>query len=227
MVKKLWKRILGFAELKRKKHSTILNFLQTPENVMKNGIGLNVYLGRQVRFEGNVMDCFIDDYTYVNGAYIYDNVYIGKFCSLAYQICIGPGEHYIDRISTYPVQIRTLGKPWEDVFPQSAKTIIGNDVWIGNNVTILSGVHVGDGAIVAAGAVVTKDVPPYAVVGGVPAHVIKYRFDEDIIRKLLKIKWWDKDTEWLEVHKDIFYLSDYKLFEKIDELILELEGVER
>lgn len=75
--------------------------------------------------------------------------------------------------------------------------IIGNDVWIGANAIILQGVTIGDGAIIAAGAVVTKDVPPYAIVGGVPAKVIKYRFSDEVILKLLQIKWWDKPEEWI------------------------------
>lgn len=82
--------------------------------------------------------------------------------------------------------------------------IIGNDVWIGARVTLLEGITIGDGAIVAAGAVVTKDVPPYAIVGGVPAHVIKYRFDEATINKLLRLQWWNKDQEWIKSHADLF-----------------------
>ena len=74
---------------------------------------------------------------------------------------------------------------------------VGNDVWIGENVFFQGGVIIGDGAVVLAGAVVTKDVPPYAIVGGVPAKVLKYRYDEETIKFLLSIKWWDKDVNWL------------------------------
>ena len=84
----------------------------------------------------------------------------------------------------------TAVKPFEE---ESGMTEIGNDVWIGDRTVIMSGVKIGDGAIVAAGAVVTKDVPPYAVVGGVPARVIKYRFDEATIRRLLDLQWWKYD----------------------------------
>lgn len=82
--------------------------------------------------------------------------------------------------------------------------IIGNDVWIGANVCILPGVHIGDGAILAAGAVVTKDVEPYAIVGGVPAKVIKYRFDKEQREKLLKICWWDWSEEQIEENYELF-----------------------
>lgn len=75
---------------------------------------------------------------------------------------------------------------------------IGNDCWIGENVFLVGGISVGDGAVVLAGAVVTKDVPPYAIVGGVPAKIIKYRYDEETIKFLLDIKWWNKDVQWLK-----------------------------
>lgn len=81
---------------------------------------------------------------------------------------------------------------------------IGNDVWIGDSVLIINGVKIGDGAIIAAGAVVNKDVPPYAVVGGVPARIIKYRFSTEQIKWLLKFKWWEKDSDWLKEHSFLF-----------------------
>lgn len=88
---------------------------------------------------------------------------------------------------------------------ENTPVIIGNDVWIGANVCILPGVKIGDGAIVAAGAVVAKDVPPYAIVGGVPAKVIKYRFEQEIIEKMLEIKWWDWSLDKIEDNIEFFY----------------------
>ncbi len=82
--------------------------------------------------------------------------------------------------------------------------IIGNDVWIGSNVLIIGGIKIGDGAIVAAGAVVTKDVPPYAIVGGIPARIIRFRFDKEQINKLLELKWWNKDDDWLIKNNYLF-----------------------
>ena len=86
----------------------------------------------------------------------------------------------------------------------SRSAIIGNDVWMGEDVKILEGVRIGDGAIVATGAVVTKDVPPYAIVGGVPAKIIRYRFEEEQTAYLQQLQWWNKDTAWLEHHAQEF-----------------------
>jgi acetyltransferase-like isoleucine patch superfamily enzyme len=80
---------------------------------------------------------------------------------------------------------------------------IGSDCWIGENVFLVGGITIGDGAVVLAGAVVTKDVPPYAVVGGVPAKVIKYRYSDDVIRFLLDYKWWNRDISWLKKHWEL------------------------
>ena len=82
--------------------------------------------------------------------------------------------------------------------------IIGNDVWIGEDVKLKGGVTIGDGAIVAMGAVVTKDVPPYAIVGGVPAKIIRYRFSKEVIDELMRIRWWTKDDMWLRENSGQF-----------------------
>ena len=116
------------------------------------------------------------------------------------------------------MKIRVLGEDWNNVFPEKEQTTIGNDVWIGNNVTILSGVDIGDGAVIAAVAVVTKDVPPFAIVGGVPAKILKYRFSDELIKELEQLKWWDKGIDWVEKHKDIFKLSGVELIENIRKL---------
>lgn len=121
---------------------------------------------------------------------------IGKYTSIADEVTILlGGNHRMDWVTTYPFP--ALNNEWPDAaniigHPQSkGDVVIGNDVWIGNGATILSGVVIGDGAVVGAKAVVTKDVPPYAVVVGNPGKVVKYRFDDEIIEKLLKIKWWN------------------------------------
>ncbi len=139
---------------------------------------------------------------------------IGKYCSIANNVLIGATIHPQKWLSTSPFQYDT----WLD--PSSKKkywqiyksTIIGNDVWIGANSVIKSGVKVGDGSIIGAGAVVTKNVPPYSIVAGVPAKVIKYRFDDKTIEKLLEIKWWNLP------HEEIVKL-DYENVEKVIEVL--------
>lgn len=131
------------------------------------------------------------------------NVTIGKFCSIGPNFCCGLGIHPTDGISTSPYFYR--GK-----IEEHKHTTIGNDVFIGANVTILDGVTIADGAVVAAGAVVTKDVPPYAIVGGIPAEVKKYRFDEETIAKLLEMEWWNGDVEDIQKIKQFeFRAKEY------------------
>ncbi|HAI83844.1 MAG TPA: chloramphenicol acetyltransferase, partial [Chitinophagaceae bacterium] len=106
-------------------------------------------------------------------------------------------NHLTEAISTYPFAI--FGNGWEHAmegktYPHKGDIVIGNDVWIGYNATIMAGVTIGDGAIIATNATVVKDVPPYAVVGGNPAQIIKHRFDDATIAALLKIQWWHWDT---------------------------------
>jgi acetyltransferase-like isoleucine patch superfamily enzyme len=123
---------------------------------------------------------------------------IGRFCSVARDVKVGDGNHPVDWVSTHPFThvASYTGKPacMEDVASISkAAPVIGNDVWIGVNAVVLAGVTIGDGAVVAAGAVVTRDVPAYAVVGGVPAKVIRYRFSDAVISELQSLQWWDYD----------------------------------
>jgi acetyltransferase-like isoleucine patch superfamily enzyme len=136
-------------------------------------------------------------------------VIIGNYCSLAPEIrIITGGIHPVNRITTYPFRIKwdQEGKYTDQMPYTKGKIVIGNDVWIATNVLILSGIVIGDGAVVASGSIVTKDVPPYAIVGGNPAKIIKFRFSEDKIQELLKIRWWDWDKE--KIIKNIEMLTD-------------------
>lgn len=150
-----------------------------------------------------IVDSTIGRYTYT----CYDdeivNCEIGQFCSISDEVVIGGAEHPIDWVSTSPVfqSVKHSGpkrKFSEFDFDGIKKTVIGNDVWIGRRAIIKAGVTVGDGAVVGSSSVVTKDVPPYAIVGGVPAKILKYRFDDETIAKLLKSKWWDLSDEELK-----------------------------
>lgn len=127
------------------------------------------------------------------------HLYIGKFCSIGEDVTILlGGEHRSDWNTTYP--FNALLENFYDIKGHPASKgdiIIGNDVWIASGAKIMSGVTIADGAIVAANALVTKDIPPYAIAGGVPAKVIKYRFSTDIIEKLEKMKWWNLNEKIL------------------------------
>ena len=153
----------------------------------------------------------LGDYSYLGPNTVVGNCDIGKFCSIAHEALIGGlGKHPVDRVSTHPAFYSPpgpLGISFADkkYFEEYERTKIGNDVWIGVRAIVLDGVSIGDGAIVAAGAVVTKDVPSYAIVGGVPAKVIRYRLQEDEIEYLIRFKWWDKDIKWLKENHMLFH----------------------
>lgn len=146
----------------------------------------------------------IDKNTYINqNTKVFSGV-IGKFCSIGYNVQIGPFEHPTHFVGTqvYISEYENPGKGnWNSV---SKPPVIKNDVWIGSNAIILQGVTIENGAIIAAGAVVTKDVPAYAIVGGVPAKIIKYRFDEEMRKKIETTEWWNKDEQWIEKNKRLF-----------------------
>lgn len=129
---------------------------------------------------------------------------IGHFCSIAPNVIfLLSADHSLNYLSTFPFKTKCLKEGSEGI--SKGDIIIDSDVWIGQNAIILSGVHVAQGAVIAAGAVVTKNVPAYAVVGGNPARIIKYRFNEDIIERLIKIKFENLTDEFIERHKKILY----------------------
>lgn len=133
-------------------------------------------------------------YSYIRSrAYIAGDIDIGRFCSIANNVTIGlnRAQHPLDWLSTHPVN-SIHEAAYENSVPAS-KTIIGNDCWIGHGATILAGVKIGDGAVIGANALITKDVPAYSIVAGNPGRIIRYRFDEELIRQLVDIKWWELD----------------------------------
>ena len=132
----------------------------------------------------------------------HERLIIGKFCSIACgaKFLFNCANHTLKSLSTYtfPLFYEDWGLEKSDVataWDNKGDIVIGNDVWIGYEAVIMAGVHIGNGAIIAARAVVTKDVPPYTIVGGVPARPIRKRFDEEVIRKLETLKWWDWSVE--------------------------------
>lgn len=146
---------------------------------------------------------------------------IGAFCSLSWSVTIGPANHSYDRLTTHSFLYNDVDNLRPEDYDQAynrfhAKCEIGNDVWIGTGATVLRDVCIGDGAVVAAGAVVTKNVPPYAIVGGVPAKIIKYRFSEEIIQRLIKIQWWNKNDAFIRKYYSCF--SEEVTLERLKEL---------
>lgn len=144
----------------------------------------------------------------------HDKLIIGKFCSIAHgaRFIMNSANHTLKSLSTYPFPI--FGHEWDETMPvaetwdNKGDIQIGNDVWIGYEAVILAGVTIGDGAIIGTRAVVTKDVPPYAIVGGVPAKLIKKRFDDPTIEALLKLQWWDWPVEKIRTSLDALRSGD-------------------
>lgn len=137
----------------------------------------------------------------------HDRLIIGKYCSIACgaKFIFTSANHTMQSLATYPFPIffeewelpgAEITKAWDN----KGNIVIGNDVWIGYEAVIMSGVTIGDGAIIGTRAVVTKDVPPYAIVGGVPAKLIRKRFSEDTVGKLLKLQWWKWEDEKVKHH---------------------------
>ncbi|WP_303817218.1 CatB-related O-acetyltransferase [Selenomonas ruminantium] len=138
----------------------------------------------------------IGEYSYIGNGTSITKSKIGRYCSIGENVCINPGEHIIEEVSTNAI---FYDDPWNVLTRKSVK--IGNDVWIGTRAIILGDVNIGDGAIIAAGAVVTKDVPAYAIVAGVPARIIRQRFEDNKVDIIRESRWWEKNP--LEAKKVI------------------------
>lgn len=126
---------------------------------------------------------------------------IGAFCSIAENVLIGGAQHPLNWVSTSPVFYNVSGGTGSHLgsltIPEVRETVIGSDVWIGARAIIMQGITIGDGAVIGAGAIVTKDVPPYAIVGGVPAKIIRFRFGANTISDLLEVRWWNLSDDEL------------------------------
>lgn len=161
---------------------------------------LNAHLGNYVRIGINVTVA---------------HTHVGNFSAIGQDTLIGPGQHPTNYLTAHSIFYKKGSwgfheQDWLEEIPfvENAPVTIGNDVWVGRKCIIMDGVTIHDGAIVAAGAVVTKDVPPYAIVGGVPAKVLKYRFPQEVIDRLLEIKWWNLPDEEITRVKDLFHIPN-------------------
>ncbi|MBR3477497.1 MAG: CatB-related O-acetyltransferase [Bacteroidaceae bacterium] len=164
---------------------------------------LNSHIDKSsIVFSGSdIIDSSVGKYTYIGYDCHIDKADIGSFCSLSDHIFIGGAEHPMRWVSTSPVFQKVKGvtergsgasiKLANHEVEVFKRTTIGNDVWIGHAAVIRTGVTIGHGAVIGSGAVVTKDVPPYAIVGGIPAQIIRYRFDEQTIDRLIRSQWWE------------------------------------
>ena len=172
------------------------------DSVVKNS---NIAAYCEVERRNIVRDSVIGRVTYTGAGTSIMWASIGAFCSISRMVDIGGNQHNYNAFATMPTykfeQLIT-GKAIEH--PKETMIYIGNDVWIGAGASILrkKGLVIGDGAVIGAGAVVTKSVPPYAIVGGTPARIIKYRFDNETINELLSIKWWNWPMEKIENNWD-------------------------
>jgi acetyltransferase-like isoleucine patch superfamily enzyme len=157
----------------------------------------------------SISNSIIGDYTFIQKASVVNNADIGKFCSIASGVCIGLGSHPVSFVSSHPAfyaSDQPIPKTFceKTVYSPLKRTIVGHDVWIGQNALIKDGIKIGTGSIIGAGAVVTHDVPEYAIVAGVPAEIIRYRFDAGLRSKLVETKWWDLPEKKLKDYCEYF-----------------------
>lgn len=182
-------------------------------------LGKSVTINRRSYFN----DSHVGDYTYAGINTTMNYTRIGKFCSIARNVDIGGFDHDYHKFTTIPISRFNQMKGGEKYKTSHSEYCeIGNDVWIAAGAQVMHKVKIGDGAVVGGGAVVTKDVPPYAIVVGVPAKIIKYRFEDYIISELLSIQWWNWPEEMLLNHVSWLIETDVN-----DETIEELKRIQR
>lgn len=195
--------------MNRSKYKFLLNLL--PRVSLFARVDPHSFVGRKsvvYRF-ARLLHSSISDYSYVAP---YSELYftqVGRYCSIGKGVKVGFASHPLNRISTSPVfyspsNAVRVSYTKNSTYTEYTNTVIGSDVWLGAYSFVAQGIKIGHGAVVAAHAVVTRDVPPYAIVGGVPAKIIRYRFSPEIIESLIKSNWWNQDEAWFRRHADLF-----------------------
>ncbi|MEO8534396.1 MAG: CatB-related O-acetyltransferase [Flavobacterium sp.] len=185
---------------------------------------LNFLKGQNKTYLHQAKNVSIGYKTYHNGAFVWQwhqnsALEIGKYCSIAndVQFILDSGHHMVSEVTAYPHFNHLVNKELpignvtqsdfkKNIKTEESKTIVGNDVWIGMNVIILPNVKIGDGVTILAGTVVTKDIPDYAVVGGIPGAIVKMKYDLDTIDKMKKIQWWNWSPDKVEENVGDFYI---------------------
>lgn len=175
----------------------------------KSVLNSTIHKTSKIESGSQVVNSVMDKYSFCGYDCEIVNCEIGRFCSIANNVIIGGAMHPIEWVSTSPVFYAgrdSVRKKFQQFNrPSDKKTFIQNDVWIGNNSLIKQGVTIGHGAIIGMGSVVTKDVPPYEIWAGNPAKLIRKRFDDNVIEKLLKSEWWNLDDTQLKKVSTNFY----------------------
>lgn len=190
------------------------NIITNPNIIVGDFTFYNDYVHDPKDFEKNNV---LYHYPYVN----HDRLSIGKFCSIACgaKFLFNSANHTLNSLSTFPFPI--FAEEWDESMPvtdawnNKGDIVIGNDVWIGYEAVIMAGVHIGDGAIIGTRAVVTKDVPPYAIVGGIPAKKIRSRFDDKTIELLQQLNWWDWDPVKIQENLNAIRKADIEALKKL------------
>lgn len=161
----------------------------------------------------------IGSFSYIGERTLVARTTMGRFCSIGPDCKMGLGRHPTRGfVSTHPMFYSTrkqAGVTLVDVdrYEENAPTVVGHDVWMGAHVVIADGVAIGNGAVIGAGAVVARDVEPYAIVGGVPARVLRHRFDSETVELLQRFKWWNRDLSWLRQNAALF--ADVEAFKRV------------
>ena len=213
-------------KIKNKIRKTVFLFFPELEKALKYNqqvVKTKTYLGKNTKIypSSRLSNTIIGNCTYISENSVINNTIIGKFCSIGANFMAGRGLHPTNGISTHPMfysSAKQNGMSFSSInkYDEFKSITIGNDVFIGMNVTILDGVIVGDGAVIGAGSVVSKNIPPYAIALGNPIEIKKYRFSEDIIKRLLTMKWWDfTDYDLIMVERYFFKTEEF--INKIEE----------